>query len=324
MTQTQRETNPFVFSDTNKRYHTYDFYLRRTFGGKVAKIPLDAGLTCPNLDGTCGRGGCVYCSGRGSGDFAPAPQLSLRAQFDSEWAALSGKWKTGKCLPYLQAHSNTYAPLSRLIPLYDEALALPGAVGLNIATRADCLPDEVLRHLQTLTTRGVITLELGLQSSSDRTAEKIGRGHTFAVFADGFYRARRLCPDVKLGVHIILGLPGEGEAEIMKTARDLAALRPDFVKIHLLHVLRGTKLADWYLAGDYEPPTRDTYVGLVVRVLECLPPETVIERLTGDGKKEDLLAPLWSRDKLAVINEIDKAMFRANTWQGKCLDLPEN
>ena len=314
---TQAATNPYPNSDSNKRYYTYDYYLRRTFGGKCAKIPLDAGFTCPNIDGRCGVGGCVYCSGRGSGDFAASPTLSIPRQYALTRERLGAKWSTERCIPYFQAHSNTYAPLSVLKDYFEEALTLPGAVGLNIATRADCLDEEIAAYLSELSHRTVLTVELGLQSVHDRTAARINRGHTYADFVRGYEMLRRSGGRIGIGVHMILGLPGESEADMMASAREIAGLAPDQVKIHLLHVLRGTKLAEWYESGAYTPLERREYVALVVGFLERMPPDTVIARLTGDGMAEDLLAPLWSRRKVSVINDIDKLMYERNTWQGR-------
>ena len=313
---TQRESNPFRFSDTNKRYHTYDYYLRCAFGVKCAKLPLDAGLSCPNIDGGCGSGGCIYCSARGSGDFAPEARLSITEQIARQKELYAHKWDTSHCIAYFQAHTNTYAPCEHLRALYEEALGAEGIVGINIATRADCLPPDVLALLSELAERTVLTVELGLQSSNDQTAARIGRGHNFATFVQG-YRALRAASDrIRIGVHLILGLPGEGEEEMRKTARDVAALHPNEVKLHLLHVLRGTPLARMYESGAYTPLSQEDYVRLVVETLELLPPDTVIGRLTGDGMGEELLAPLWSRRKIAVINDVDKLLFSSDRMQG--------
>ena len=313
---TQRESNPFPHSDSNKRYYTYDYYLRRRYGGKTAKIPLDAGMTCPNLDGRCGVGGCIYCSGRGSGDFAASPALSFAEQYALVREQLARKWPTERCIPYLQAHTNTYAPPEVLRQRYAEALALPGAVGLNIATRADCLPDEVIAVLDEVSAQTDLTVELGLQSAHDVTAERINRGHSWTQFLDGYTRLRRGAPRAMICVHLIFGLPGEDGEMMRETVRRTAALRPDGVKLHLLHVLRGTALAEEYLAGRYIPMARDAYIETVCDALELLPPETVICRLTGDGMGEALLAPDWSRRKVSVINDVDKLMYGRNSMQG--------
>ncbi len=317
MSNTQREKNPFKYSDSNKRYHTFEYDARRRFGGRVVKIPLDAGFTCPNIDGKCGVGGCIYCSGRGSGDFAAPATLSIAAQYEKQREELARKWSTARCIPYFQAHTNTYATPDALRALFFEALTLPAAVGLSIATRADCLPDEVLDLFAELSERTALTVELGLQTVHDETARFINRGHTFIEFLAGYERLRARVPKARIGVHLILGLPNESEEMMLESVRQVAALVPDEVKLHLLYVVAGTRLADLYLAGDYTPLSRENYVSLVVRALELLPPETVIGRLTGDGAASELLAPLWSRRKREVLNEIDKMLYRADSYQGK-------
>ena len=317
-TQNQRGGgHPFSFTDGGKRYHTYDYWLKSTFGGKCAKIPLDAGFSCPNLDGTCGYGGCIYCSGRGSGDFAEESSVPLREQYDRQRAFLAKKWPTDMCIPYFQARTNTYAPADVLRPIFEEALSYPGVVGMNIATRADCLPDETVALLAELSEKTVLTVELGLQTARDETAALINRGHTYADFLAGYNRLRDGAPNALICVHLILGLPGEDEAAMLETVRRVAELRPDQVKLHLLHVLRGTVLADLYEAGKYTPLEKDEYVSAVVKALELLPPETVIARVTGDGAAQDLLAPLWSRRKREVLNAIDMALSRGDTYQGR-------
>jgi len=314
---TQAQANPYPFSDTNKRYQTYEYYLRHTFGRKVAKLPLDGGFSCPNLDGRCGRGGCIYCSGRGSGDFAPEAILPIAEQIRLQKLAFSQKWDVSACIAYFQAHTNTYAPVSVLREKFEEVLAQEGIVGLNIATRADCLPDDVLDYLAELAERTVLTVELGLQSSNDETAARINRGHTFAQFCEGIRRLRLASEKINLCVHLIFGLPGEDRECMLQTVRDVAVLHPQQVKIHLLHVLKGTALARTYERGEYVPMEREAYLSVVAQALELLPPETVIGRLTGDGKAEDLLAPLWSMKKTTVINDLDKLLYEKNTWQGK-------
>lgn len=314
---TQKERNPFPYSDSNKRYHSYDFYLKRTFGGKVAKIPLDAGFTCPNIDGRCGVGGCIYCSGRGSGDFAESPMLSLTEQYRITRERLSHKWSTERCIPYFQAHTNTYAPLAVLREKYEEALLLPGVVGMNIGTRADAIEKDTATYLAELSERTVLTVELGLQSSNDDTARRINRGHTFEQFLEGYHRIRDAGGKIRIGIHVILGLPEEDDEMMLKTVQDVAALRPDEVKVHLLHVIDGTRLAQDYKNGAYQPLERERYIALAAQSLCLLPPETVIGRLTGDGMLETLLAPTWSVRKTTVLNDIDKYLYENDLWQGK-------
>lgn len=316
MKKTQRSENPFPNSDSNKRYFTYDYYLRRRFGSKVAKIPLDIGLTCPNIDGRCGVGGCIYCSGRGSGDFAQESTLSVSEQYALTREKLSSKWSTERCIAYFQAHTNTYAPVETLRKHFYEALAQDGVVGINIATRADCLPDDVCALLAELAEKTALTVELGLQSSSDRTAELINRGHNFGQFCEGYSRLRAASDKIEICVHIIFGLLGESREDMLRTVRDVAALRPEQIKLHLLHVLRGTALADTYERGNYTPMTKEDYVRIVADAIELLPPDTVVARVTGDGMGSELLAPDWSRKKVAVINDIDKLLYERGSYQG--------
>lgn len=313
---TQAETNPFPYSDSNKRYYTYDYYLKKTYGGKVAKLALDAGFTCPNVDGRCGRGGCIYCSGRGSGDFAPDPVLPIGEQIRIQKQKLSSKWDTSRSIAYFQAHTNTYAPVDRLDSVYSEALAEEGIVGINIATRADCLGSDVLTLLRKYSEKTRLTVELGLQSSKDETAVLINRGHLWADFVSGFTALRREVSKAGICIHLIFGLPGETHDDMMRTVRDVARLHPDQVKIHLLHVLRGTRLAQMYEDGAYLPMERSDYIRTVVDALELLPPDIVIARLTGDGAASDLLSPLWSMKKTTVVNDIDKEFYARGTWQG--------
>jgi len=313
---TQAQSNPYLYSDTNKRYYTYDYFLKHTFGTKVAKLPLDAGFTCPNIDGRCAHGGCIYCSDKGSGDFAPQPEIPIPEQLRMSHALIGGKWKTDRVIPYFQAHTNTYAPLEVLREKYEQALAYPGVVGLNIATRADCLESDVVEYLAELAGRTYLTVELGLQSSNDQTARLINRGHDFAAFVKGFDALRAACPEIHICVHLIFGLPGEDEQTMLQSVRDTAALHPDQVKLHLLHVIKDTPMADMYLSGAYTPMTQEDYTRVVAKALILLPPDTVIARLTGDGAPDALLAPDWSRRKTAVVNDVDKILYRENLYQG--------
>lgn len=314
---TQATTNPFAYSDTNKRYYTYDYFLKHTFGTKVAKLPLDAGFTCPNIDGKCAHGGCIYCSDKGSGDFAPPPDLPIKEQLEKSYALISGKWKTDKVIPYFQAHTNTYAPIEVLREKYEQALQYPGVVGLNIATRADCLETDVINYLSEIAKRTYLTVELGLQTSNDQTAQLINRGHDFATFIKGYQALRQASPDIHICIHLILGLPGEDEQIMMQTIKDVATLHPDQVKLHLLHVIKGTILAEMYVSGEYTTMTQEAYTQAVAKALTLLPPDTVIARLTGDGAPDSLIAPEWSRRKTAVVNDVDKILFQKDLYQGK-------
>ena len=321
MKEKQTKINPFVNSDSNKRYYTYDYYLKKTFGGKCVKIPLNAGFSCPNVDGRCGYGGCIYCSSSGSGDFAESAELPIAEQFERIRKKLSSKWSVERYIPYFQARTNTYAPLPVLKEKFEAALSLDGVVGMNIATRADCLEDDVVAYLAELAERTTLTVELGLQTVHDGTAEFINRGHSYSDFLEGYHKLRAANPKINICVHLIFGLPNENEKMMMETAKEVASLAPDMVKIHLLHVLRGTKLAKIYQSGEYVPLEKDEYVRLVAQALQYFDKDTVIARVTGDGMKDDLLAPLWSLKKVSVINDIDKYLFENNMWQGKLAEI---
>lgn len=308
--------NPFPYSNTNKRYHTYHYFLTQKFGGKVAKISLNAGFTCPNIDGKKGTGGCTFCSSRGSGDFAGEAALSLEEQFQQGKGLLRPKWgEQVKYIPYLQAHTNTYAPLNRLKAVYQQAVALPGAVGLSIATRADCISRETVDYLQRLSTQTYVEVELGLQTIFDETARYINRCHSYKDFLKGYTLLKQR--GIPVCIHIINGLPGENRDMMVKTAQEVGRLGAHSIKIHLLHVLKGTKMEQQLARGEFSLLSREEYVEIVCSQLERLPPELVVQRLTGDGDKAHLIGPMWSADKRRVLNEIDKELARRNSWQGK-------
>ncbi len=312
---TQVEKNPFEFSSTNKRYHTYNYYLNGRFGKKCAKITLDFGFTCPNIDGTKGVGGCIYCSG-GSASLNCRQVRDIREQFDSGVQMVQKKWDVSSFIAYMQAYTNTHTSPDRLKEAIAEAISLPNVVMLDIATRADCLEDEKLEIINEVSKKIPITLELGLQSSSDKTAKIINRCHTYEEFEGAIQRIRKIAPSVKIGVHIINGLPQETYDDMIKTAQDVAKIHPDLLKIHLLHVIKGTPLAKMYENGTYTPISREDYIKIVCDQLELLPGDIVIERVTGDGIGSDLIAPEWSRKKVTVINDIDKELYSRGTYQG--------
>ena len=317
---TQRDTNPFPYSDSNKRYYTYDYFLRHKFGAKCAKLPIDAGFTCPNRDGTRGVGGCIYCSAQGSGDFCGGGQPAARTiseQLTADFDMMRKKWNQVRGIAYFQAFTNTYAPTAVLREKYEEALAYPDIVGLSVATRADCLEPETVEYLAELAERTFLTVELGLQTVHDSTARLINRGHTFAEFLDGYRRLRDASPKINIAVHLIDGLPGEDAAMMLESARRVAALRPEQVKLHLLYIVEGTRLCELYRAGDVECLTLDEYTDILACQLELLPPETVIGRVTGDAPGDSLVAPLWSKKKLVVMNTLDRKLYERNTWQGR-------
>ena len=312
---TQREQNPFPYSEDNKRYLTYSCYLRRRFGCKVMKLPLNTDLGCPNRDGTKGSGGCIFCSAKRSGDFAGDPAEDIPSQLTAMREKLKNKWSGGKFIPYFQAGSNTYADTATLRRMYETALGYEGTVGLSIATRADCIDEEKADLLAELSQRTYLTVELGLQSISDRTALLCNRCHTYGDFLEGY----RLLAErgINVCIHLINGLPGETREMMLRSARAVAELRPHAVKLHLLHILRGTALAEMYERKEFGALGQEEYISLVCDQIELMPPETIIERITGDGARRDLIAPLWSLNKFAVMNGIDKELYRRDSWQGK-------
>jgi len=295
--------------NSDKRYLTYDYCMKNKFGIKCVKIPFDCGFTCPNIDGVKGYGGCTYCSGT----FTNTIRESVTNQYYAARETLSRKWKAAKYIAYFQANTNTYAPLDVLRPLYEEALSLPDVVGISIATRADALADDVVDYLRELSQRTFLTVELGLQTVHDITAEKINRCHSYAEFIGGYDKLHGL----NVCVHIINGLPGETKSMMLDTVREIGRLHPCGIKIHLLHVLKDTVIAEQYRSDEFDVLTLGQYADIVVSQLELLPPDIYIGRISGDGAKDELIAPLWCRQKFAVMNEIDKLMRKCDTYQGR-------
>jgi len=301
-----------------KRYNPFSEELKRVFGCRVHRISVDAGFTCPNRDGTVGSGGCLFCSDRGSGSFGIARGESIADQLELGKEVMVRKYKAKKFLAYFQSYTNTYAPVADLAALYDAALAVPDVVGLIVGTRPDCLPRATLDLLAEYHRRTWFWLELGMQSTLDRTLQTIRRGHDSAAFMTAAREVKRL--GLRLSVHIILGLPGESRAEMLSSAAILNELGVDAVKIHLLHVNRDTVLAGLYEKGEIDLLEKEEYVGLVCDFLERLDPRIFIQRLTGDGGR-DLIAPLWSAAKFEVLNAIDAALERRGSRQGCRLPL---
>ena len=303
----------FKYTEDNKRYHTLNYHLKKTFGKKVYKAVIDAGFSCPNIDGTVGFGGCSYCLS-GAGEFTNDSNLSVTEQLRTEYVRISKKHENPKLIAYFQAHTNTYAPIEILRQKYEEALLFPNVVGLSIATRPDCIDEKIADLLCEFSEKTYLTVELGLQTVHDETAKSFNRGYTYDVFLKAYklLRAR----NIRICVHIINGLLGETKEDMLTTAKVVGSLYPDAVKIHLLHILKGTAYEKEYKSGSLVPMTKDGYIDVVVRQLEVIPPKTVIERITGDGKKESLVAPKWSLDKISVLGGIDKEMCARNTYQG--------
>ena len=304
----------FLYSDSNKRYHTLDYFYKHKFGCKVFKISLNAGFTCPNIDGTLGTRGCIYCSPLGSGEFAGKPCDDLIKQFNDVKSMMSSKW-SGKYIGYFQARTNTYAPLDVLKEKYEAILKLDDVVGLSIATRPDCISDECLDYLSDLNKRTFLTVELGLQSIHEATNKLINRCHSLDCFVNMVNKLRER--NINVVVHIINGLPYETKDMMLETIRFINRLDIQGVKIHMLHIVKNTDLAKLYHEKPFHVLTRDEYVNIVCDQLELLRPEIVINRITGDPKKEDLIEPSWLLKKFCVLNEIDKEMVRRDSYQGK-------
>ena len=290
-------------------------YYRARFGCKVYKLALDGGMTCPNRDGTKGNRGCIFCSGAGSGDFAEQPCGSVTAQIEAAKRRVAAKMENGKYIAYFQSFTNTYAPVSRLEPLFAEAITHPDVAALSVATRPDCLPDEVLALLARLDRIKPVFVELGLQTIHPETAAWIRRGYPLPDYDRAVSRLRAL--GLHTVVHVILGLPGETEQMMVQTAAYVARSGADGIKLQLLHVLEGTDLAALWRAGRVPTLSLEDYARLLGRCLAVLTPEMVIHRLTGDGAKKALLAPLWSADKKRVLNYVNRYLSARAAAEGE-------
>jgi uncharacterized protein len=298
----------------DKRYRLFSTHLKERFGGRVHKISIDAGFSCPNRGDDRGDVGCLFCDLNGSAATGLQPNLSVARQLQLGREVMERKYRARYFLAYFQPYSNTYAPVSHLRQLYDEALTADGVVGLAIGTRPDCLPEETLDLLADYHRRTYLWLELGLQSIHDGTLDYLRRGHDYQSFLDACSAARQR--DLRICAHVILGLPGENRQQVLETADEMARLRIDGIKIHLLHVLSGTPLGDLYGQGKISVLEQDDYVRLVADFIERLHPDTLLQRLTGDGPRERLLAPWWSVNKWEVLNAIDAELERRGTRQG--------
>ena len=295
-------------------YYSLNEYLKKTFGEKVYKISLDGGMTCPNRDGTLGSLGCIFCSEGGSGEFAAQRALSVSEQIEQAKRRISKKSDCKKFIAYFQPFTNTYAPVSYLRKIFEEAVAPEEIAALSIATRPDCLGDDVLDLLDELNTKKPVWVELGLQTIHEKSAEYIRRGYDLNVYDEAVKKLHKI--GVNVITHIILGLPNESKKEIIESVR-YAGERSDGIKLQLLHVLKGTDLLKDYERGMFETLTLDEYVDLLCDCIEALPPDVVIHRMTGDGDKKLLVAPLWSADKKRVLNTIHKALNDRNVTQGR-------
>ena len=305
----------FQYTNSNKRYHTLDYFYKNKFHQKIAKISLNAGFTCPNKDGTKGVGGCIYCSKLGSGDYAGIPNKSITEQFYDIKKIMDKKWPDTKYIAYFQANTNTYAPINILKEKYEEALNLPNVVGINIATRADSISEECLDYLEKLNKKTFLNIELGLQTIHKKTNILINRGETLEEFQEMIKKLRKR--NINVIVHIINGLPYETKEEMLETVKYLNNLDIQGIKIHMLHIIKDTKLAELYNKEHFHILTKEEYTNIVCDQLELLKPEIVINRITGDPNPEELIEPKWLIKKFTVLNEIDKELVRRDSYQGK-------
>lgn len=306
--------NNFKYTNSNKRYHTLDYFYKNKFQSKVFKVSLNAGFSCPNIDGTVGTGGCIYCSSSGSGEFAGNKKDDLVTQFHEIKDMISKKWPNSKYIGYFQAHTNTYASVDTLKECYETILKLDNVVGLNIATRPDAISEECFDYLEKLNKKTYLTIELGLQTIHEETSKFINRCHTLDCFEECVKRLREL--NINVVVHIINGLPYETKEMMIETVKYLNNLDIQGIKIHMLSILKHTKLNLIFKEKPFHILTKEEYVDIVCTQLEYLRPEIVINRITGDPKKEDLVEPDWLIKKFCVLNDIDKEMKKRDIYQG--------
>ena len=306
--------NQFPYSFDNKRYHTYNYFLKTKYKSKIAKVSLNADFTCPNRDGTCGTGGCIFCSSNGSGDFSGNINDSLQQQFENISQVMRKKWPQCQFIAYFQANTNTYGTIEKLKQTFEPFINKKDVVALAIATRPDCLSDDICDYLYELSQKCDLYIELGLQTIHDQTAKLINRGHDFQTFVSAVQRLRQR--QLHICVHIINGLPYETYEMMLETAKVVGQLDIQALKIHNLFILKNTQLYHMYQENPFPLLKRDEYISLVVDQLSYIPAHIVIERLTGDAPLDDLFEPLWSIKKVTILNDIDKLMKSKNIYQG--------
>ena len=297
-----------------KRYHSLDYFLREKFGEKVFKIALDAGFTCPNRDGTIADGGCIFCSKKGSGDFTLGSKESISKQFSDMRKTMESKWKSKKYIAYFQAFTNTYGPTEKLKELYYEALSQEGVVGIAIATRPDCLNEDVLNLLSEIDQKKYLWVELGLQTSNENIAKYINRGYELRVFDEAVEKLNKRKIDIV--VHIIFGLPNESKKSMIETVKYVSIKGIRGIKFHLLHLVQDSPLYDIHIENEIKFLSKKEYIDLICRSISILPEDVVIHRLTGDGPRDTLIGPLWSLKKWEILNQIDMMLKMRDIYQG--------
>lgn len=306
--------NTFKYSFNEKRYHTFNYYLKTKYQNKVSKVIIDAGFTCPNRDGSKAFGGCIFCSDSGSGDSNLFSKESILDQYYKNKKIMDNKWPNTFYIPYFQSFSNTYGPLSKIKEMLEEFLKMDEVVEIAIATRCDCLEDEVVEYLDEVSHIKPIWLEIGLQTSNDKTGKIINRQYSFDDFKNALYKLEKT--NIKVCVHVINGIPFETKDDMLQTIKDINHLPFDAIKIHMLHILKNTSLATLDAINNYQLITRDEYIELIVKQLELLKPEIVVQRLTGDPLADELIKPDWLLNKTTILNDIDKLMRKLDTYQG--------
>ncbi|MEQ3474754.1 TIGR01212 family radical SAM protein [Enterococcus cecorum] len=303
--------------DQNKRYHSWNYALRQQFGEKIFKVPIDGGFDCPNRDGTVAHGGCTFCSVSGSGDMIVAPEDPLPIQFQKEIDMMHQKWPgVAQYIVYFQNFTNTHAPLAVIKERFEQVVNLPGVVGLSIGTRPDCLPDDVVEYLAELNERLYLWVELGLQTTYEQTSDLINRAHSYQTYLDGVAKLRK--HNIRVCTHLINGLPGETYEMMMENVKR-TILDSDIqgIKLHLLHLMRNTRMLRDYHEGRLRLLGFKEYVDIICDQLELIPQDIIIHRLTGDAPFESIIGPMWSLKKWEVLNAIDQEMLRRDSYQGK-------
>ena len=308
----------FKYTQDNKRYHTLNYHQKQKYHSKVVKISLNAGFTCPNIDGKVGYGGCIYCSKSGSGEFGGDINKPLQEQFYEIKQIIDKKWPNSKYIAYFQAHTNTYAPLNILKEKYEQVLKIPNVIGLSIATRPDAIEEDVLDYLEELNKKTNLTIELGLQTIHEKTSTLINRCHSLKTFEEMVKKLKKR--NIEVVVHIINGLPYETKEMMIETAKYLNKLNIDGIKIHMLNIIKDTPLEKLYNEKKFHILTKEEYIDIVTTQLEYLNPNIVIHRITSDPDPKELIAPTWLTKKFCVLNDIDKEMKKRNTHQGIKLD----
>lgn len=313
--------NEFVYSNTNKRYHTFDYYLKNKYKEKVFKVSLNAGFTCPNRDGTKGFNGCTFCTSLGGGENGGNIHDDLDIQFNKMKDIMHLKWPVAKYIAYFQAFSNTYAPINVLKEIYEPFVYKEDVVAISIATRADCLNEEVVEYLSSINKRKDLWVEIGLQTSNDETAKSFNRGYDYKTFVNAVKMLRK--ENINVTVHIINGLPNETKEMMIQTVKDINMLDIQGLKIHSLNILKDSVMGKEFYKNPFKILSKKDYIDVVIKQLENLNKEIIIQRLTSDPIKENLIAPLWNTDKIQLLNDIDKEMVKRNTYQGKTLEAKE-